>query len=88
MLYAQETMEAIMSSNTWIQDPFVTRRSLLSISMLTVLETLAPAERAVFVLREFYDLRDDDIAAALDRRPAVVRQIAFRAREHVATLSR
>ena len=77
-----------MISNTWIQDPFVTRRSLLSISMLTILETLAPAERAVFVLREFFDLRDDDIASALDRRPAVVRQIAFRAREHVATLSR
>ena len=53
-----------------------------------ILETLAPAERAVFVLREFLDLRDDDIASALDRRPAVVRQIAFRAREHVATLSR
>jgi RNA polymerase sigma-70 factor (ECF subfamily) len=52
--------------------------------MLTVLETLAPAERAVFVLREVFDLPYADIAAALDKTPAAVRQIAHRAREHVA----
>jgi len=52
--------------------------------MLTVLETLAPAERAVFVLREVFDLPYDEIAAAVDRTPAAVRQIAHRAREHVA----
>jgi RNA polymerase sigma-70 factor (ECF subfamily) len=52
--------------------------------MLTVLETLAPAERAVFVLREVFDFPYDDIAAAVDKTPAAVRQIAHRARAHVA----
>src|SRR5688500_14562592 len=56
----------------------------VSIAMLTVLETLAPAERAVFVLREVFDLPYADIAAAVDKTPAAVRQIAHRAREHVA----
>ena len=56
----------------------------VSIAMLTVLETLTPAERAVFVLREVFDLPYTDIAAAVDKTPAAVRQIAHRAREHVA----
>ena len=52
--------------------------------MLTVLETLVPAERAVFVLREVFDFPYDEIAAAVDKSPAAVRQIAHRARDHVA----
>ena len=56
----------------------------VSIAMLTVLETLAPAERAVFVLREVFDISYDEIAAAVGKTPAAVRQIAHRARDHVA----
>jgi RNA polymerase sigma-70 factor (ECF subfamily) len=56
----------------------------VSMAMLTVLETLGPLERAVFVLREVFDLPYDEIAAAVDRTPAAVRQTAHRAREHVA----
>jgi RNA polymerase sigma-70 factor (TIGR02957 family) len=56
----------------------------VSIAMLTVLETLGPAERAVFVLREVFDVPFDEIAAALGKSAAAVRQIAHRAREHVA----
>ena len=52
--------------------------------MLTVLETLGPAERAVFVLREVFDTPYDEIAEAVGKSPAAVRQIAHRAREHVA----
>lgn len=52
--------------------------------MLTVLETLGPAERAVFVLREVFDTSYEEIAAAIDKSPAAVRQIAHRAREHMA----
>jgi hypothetical protein len=52
--------------------------------MLLVLETLAPVERAVFVLREVFDLGYDEIAEAVDKSPAAVRQIAHRARGHVA----
>jgi uncharacterized protein YndB with AHSA1/START domain len=56
----------------------------VSIAMLTVLETLVPAERAVFVLREVFDSPYVDIAGAIEKSPAAVRQIAHRARDHVA----
>jgi RNA polymerase sigma-70 factor (ECF subfamily) len=49
-----------------------------------VLETLAPTERAVFVLREVFGLAYDEIAEAVGKTPAAVRQIAHRARAHVA----
>lgn len=56
----------------------------LSIAMLTVLETLGPVERAVFVLREVFDTSYEEIAEAVSKSPVAVRQIAHRAREHVA----
>jgi len=56
----------------------------VSMAMLLVLETLRPAERAVFVLREVFDLEYDEIAEAVAKSPAAVRQIAHRARAHVA----
>ncbi|WP_338072917.1 RNA polymerase sigma-70 factor [Aeromicrobium phoceense] len=56
----------------------------VSTAMLLVLETLGSTERAVFVLREVFDLPYDEIAAAVDRTPDNVRQIARRARAHVA----
>jgi Sigma-70, region 4 len=56
----------------------------VSMAMLLVLETLTPAERAVFVLREVFDLDYGEIAAAVGKTPAAVRQIAHRARAHVA----
>ena len=77
----------------WLPEPLLTSPDVaedvelaesVSIAMLTVLETLAPAERAVFVLREVFDVPYDEIAAAVDKSPAAVRQIAHRAREHVA----
>src|SRR4051794_32223564 len=77
----------------WLPEPLLTSPDVaddvefaesVSIAMLTVLETLAPAERAVFVLREVFDLPYDEIAAAVEKSPAAVRQIAHRAREHVA----
>jgi RNA polymerase sigma-70 factor (ECF subfamily) len=52
--------------------------------MLTVLETLGPVERAVFVLREVFDVPYDEIAEAVGKSPAATRQIGHRAREHVA----
>ncbi|MFI9723100.1 RNA polymerase sigma-70 factor [Streptomyces sp. NPDC052396] len=56
----------------------------VSMAMLLVLETLTPTERAVFVLREVFDLGYEEIAEAVDKSPAAVRQIAHRARSHVA----
>src|SRR3954464_827297 len=52
--------------------------------MLTVLEMLGPTERAVFVLREVFELPYGEIAEAIGKPAATIRQIARRAREHVA----
>jgi RNA polymerase sigma-70 factor (ECF subfamily) len=76
----------------WLPEPLLTAPDVaedveladsVSTAMLLVLETLAPTERAVFVLREVFDLPYDEIAAAVDKTPAAVRQIAHRARSHV-----
>ncbi|WP_432477344.1 RNA polymerase sigma-70 factor [Nocardioides sp. GXQ0305] len=77
----------------WLPEPLLTSPDVaedvelaesVSIAMLAVLETLLPIERAVFVLREVFDVPYGEIAEALDKSPAAVRQIATRARKHVA----
>lgn len=55
----------------------------VSLALLVVLETLTPAERAVFVLREVFGMPLREVADALGRTEAAVRQMAHRAREHV-----
>lgn len=55
----------------------------VSMAMLVVLETLSPDERAVFVLREVFGFGHDEIASAVGKSSAAVRQLAHRAREHV-----
>jgi RNA polymerase sigma-70 factor (TIGR02957 family) len=55
----------------------------VSLALLVVLETLSPAERAVFVLREAFGMSVAEVAAALGRTEAAVRQMAHRAQEHV-----
>ena len=52
-------------------------------AMLVLLETLSPDERAVFVLREVFGFDYDEIAGAVGKSVATVRQVAHRAREHV-----
>nr|WP_189551280.1 RNA polymerase sigma-70 factor [Streptomyces lavendofoliae] len=77
----------------WLPEPLLTAPDVaddveladsVSMAMLLVLETLRPTERAVFVLREVFGLGYDEIAEAVDKTPAAVRQIAHRARGHVA----
>jgi RNA polymerase sigma-70 factor (ECF subfamily) len=77
----------------WLPEPVLTSPDVaddvvlaesVSMAMLTVLETLGPTERAVFVLREVFDTPYDEIAEAVGRTPAAVRQITHRARDHVA----
>ncbi|WP_280265698.1 RNA polymerase sigma-70 factor [Nocardia wallacei] len=55
----------------------------VSMAMLVVLETLTPDERVAFVLREVFDFSHNDIAAAVGKPVATVRQAAHRARKHV-----
>jgi RNA polymerase sigma-70 factor (TIGR02957 family) len=77
----------------WLPEPLLTSPDVaedveladsVSIAMLTVLETLGPTERAVFVLREVFDMPYGEIAEAIGKSAATVRQIARRARGHVA----
>ena len=79
----------------WLPEPLLTSPDVaedvelaesVSMAMLLVLETLAPTERAVFVLREVFELGYDEIAEAVDKSPAAVRQIVHGARAHVAAL--
>ncbi|MFD9112464.1 RNA polymerase sigma-70 factor [Streptomyces bottropensis] len=76
----------------WLPEPLLTTPDVaedallaesVSMALMLVLETLSPTERAVFVLREVFDLGYDEIATAVDKSPAAVRQIASRARKHV-----
>ena len=77
----------------WLPEPLLTSPDVaddvelaesVSMAMLTVLETLGPTERAVFVLREVFDMPYHEISEAVGKSPAAVRQVAHRAREHVA----
>ncbi|MFC4497133.1 RNA polymerase sigma-70 factor [Streptomyces ovatisporus] len=56
----------------------------VSLAVLVVMESLSPLERAVFVLREAFGFPYAEIAAVLDRSEPAVRQLAGRARTHVA----
>ncbi len=56
----------------------------VSLAMMVVLESLSPAERAVFVLHEVFGYPHAEIAEALGRSDAAVRQLARRAKSHVA----
>ncbi|MER6003161.1 RNA polymerase sigma-70 factor [Nonomuraea angiospora] len=76
----------------WLPEPLLTAPDVaedvelaesVSMALMLVLETLSPTERAVFVLREAFDVSYDEISAAVGKSPAAVRQIAYRARQHV-----
>lgn len=80
---------------TWLPEPLVEDDAVtdpaervaldesVSLAMLVVLETLSPAERAVFVLHDVFGMGFDELAAVVGRTPAACRQLASRARRHV-----
>ncbi|MDG4861095.1 RNA polymerase sigma-70 factor [Streptomyces sp. T-3] len=77
---------------TWLPEPIrtapeVSEDALLaesvSMAMMLVLETLNPAERAVFVLHDVFGYTHGEIAASIGKTEVTVRQIAHRARRHV-----
>jgi RNA polymerase sigma-70 factor (TIGR02957 family) len=77
----------------WLPEPLLTTgpdsadrvelAESVSLAMLVVLESLTPEERAVFVLHEVFGFAHGEIAAAIGRTDASVRQLMHRAREHV-----
>jgi RNA polymerase sigma-70 factor (ECF subfamily) len=57
----------------------------VSAALLVMLETLAPAERTVFLLREVFGFSHAEIAAIVGRTERAVRQVAYRARGRLHT---
>jgi RNA polymerase sigma-70 factor, ECF subfamily len=55
----------------------------LSMAFLTLLERLAPDERAAFLLHDVFDVGYGEIASVLNRTEAACRQVVHRARERV-----
>ncbi|GAA1174103.1 RNA polymerase sigma-70 factor [Nesterenkonia xinjiangensis] len=79
----------------WLPEPILTddpdgpeaRAELtesISMASLLLLERLTPLERAVFVLREVFDVDYAEIAEAVERSEDACRQLASRARRHMA----
>jgi RNA polymerase sigma-70 factor (ECF subfamily) len=80
----------------WLPEPLLTDRRApdpaglaeaadsLSMAFLLVLERLNPVERAVFLLHDVFDYPYEEIAEIVDKTEANCRQIAARARRHVA----
>ena len=75
----------------WIPEPLLTEdgawhaetKDALSLAVLTLLEQLTEAERAVFVLREVLAFSYEEIAEIIDKSEASCRQLLSRARKHV-----
>ena len=79
---------------TWLPEPLATAtasdpesasvmQESIMLGFLAVLERLGPVERAVFVLREVFDLSYEEVATVVGRSQDNCRQIARRARDHV-----
>ena len=76
----------------WLPEPLLTSPDVaddvelaesVSIAMLTVLETLGAVERAVFVLRDVFDVPYAEIAPIVGRTENTAAQLAARARRRV-----
>jgi RNA polymerase sigma-70 factor, ECF subfamily len=86
---ARVRREAYVGS--WLPEPLVEDEApsrveteeTVSMALLTLLERLTPVERAVFVLRESFDLDYADIAEIVDRSEDNCRQILSRARRRL-----
>jgi RNA polymerase sigma-70 factor (ECF subfamily) len=61
----------------------VTLDDSVRLALLAVLRQLSPAERAVFVLHDVFQMSFEDIAEVVGRSPAACRQLASRSRRHV-----
>jgi len=78
----------------WLPEPLVataddpadrvTLDESVSFALMVVLETLTPAERTTWVLHDLFAMPFAEVAQVVGRSPAAVRQLAARARVHVA----
>jgi RNA polymerase sigma-70 factor (ECF subfamily) len=81
----------------WLPEPLLTERDVgesavlderLSMAFLVLLDSLTPAERAVFVLRDIFDYEYAEISRLVGKSEANCCQIARRAREFIAARRR
>jgi len=75
--------EPLLSSEPSSPDRAAEFASDISIAFLTILERLAPEERAAFLLHEVFDFEYPEIAQTIGKSPAACRQIVHRARQRV-----
>ena len=80
----------------WLPEPFVepvpasdpadrvTLDERVSFALMVALEALSPAERTAWVLHDLFGLPFRDVASVVGRTTAAVRQLAVRARAHIA----
>jgi RNA polymerase sigma factor (sigma-70 family) len=84
---------SISASTTLDSDPSVDPEHAailsdsISLALLVVLETLAPAERLAFVLHDMFNVPFDEIAPLVGKTPAAARQMTSRARRRVQGVS-
>ena len=75
---------------TWLPEPLLGTTDPnevaddLTVTLMLAMERLSPLERAAFLLHDIFDVDLPEVAKTLDRAPATVRQLASRARRHVA----
>jgi len=73
----------------WLPEPVMTEESTvemaesLTMAFLVMLETLAPAERAAFLLHDVFDFDYPEISQMIGKTEANSRQMVFRARERL-----
>jgi RNA polymerase sigma-70 factor (ECF subfamily) len=75
----------------WLPEPLVTQdppdggelAESLSLAFLTLMETLTPVERAVFLLRQVFGYGYDEIAEIVGKSEAACRQQFSRANKHI-----
>lgn len=77
----------------WLPEPILTGPSAdeaivladeVEIALMVVLGSLSPLERAAFLLHDVFAFSHAEVAEMLGRHPAAVRQLASRARAHLA----
>jgi RNA polymerase sigma-70 factor, ECF subfamily len=62
----------------------VSRRESITMAFLVLMETLTPAERAAFLLREVFDGDYAEVAQVLETTPAAARQLVHRAKTRLS----
>jgi RNA polymerase sigma-70 factor (ECF subfamily) len=83
-------VQRVSYAGPWLPEPIVTDEPVdhadsLTMAFLVLLEELTPPERAAYLLHDIFGYRFDEVARSIGRSAATCRQLALRARRHIAT---